>query len=364
MSSSPHRELGRPLSFHTSQFEPASRIDAPQQSSSGYDAPASSSGRLPATARTPGPGLGGNAEQPVASSSRSGAMAVPAYGPESLDQLPSSAHDGITAIPFPASDQAARTPDSPDSHHDVPSQSQPLPPATSTPPSDSGTSSTVRNQSEEEATRERRSDEVGDPSQKHFKKAALVAGATAGAGSAGGRFLAKGGDRQPRGFEDVEVENKWHFFHPQIRDERREAVKVSWTDRAPIDEKILIGPPGGSERSAPVRLHHYLAMGLPLDLLGIDIQARDLFLPPDRALRLVRHRPRLVPHARLDPTGRIRRRTTQLHPSSRVGGPPGELLSERIGGCGAGCAQSGLLGGGGDQCERDECLARGAGEWG
>ena len=242
MSLSPHRELGRPLSFHTSHSEPASRGDAPQQISPEYDAPASSSGQVAATANTPSPGLRADTDQPVASSSRPGAMASPAYGTESLDQRPSSLHDGITAIPVPASDQAARTLGPPDSHSDGPSQSQLLPPASSTPPSDSGTSSTIRNQSEEEATRERRSEEVGDPSQKHFKKAALVAGATAGAGSAGGRFLAKGGDRQPMGWENVEVEDKWHFFHPQIRKERSEAVKVSWIHRAPKDEKELIRP--------------------------------------------------------------------------------------------------------------------------
>lgn len=89
-------------------------------------------------------------------------------------------------------------------------------------------SDTIQNPSETSHNREKgRSEEVGEPSEKNFCKAGALAAAGAGAGVAGKAMLAKGVNKEPKGWQDMEVEEKHHIHHHQIRDSRRAAIKVS-----------------------------------------------------------------------------------------------------------------------------------------
>nr|XP_031862594.1 uncharacterized protein CI109_002092 [Kwoniella shandongensis]KAA5529666.1 hypothetical protein CI109_002092 [Kwoniella shandongensis] len=71
-----------------------------------------------------------------------------------------------------------------------------------------------------------------DPSEKRFMKAGVVAGSAAGAGAAGrevlasrGRGVGDEGGREPRGWENVQVDNKWGITSKQIKEDRWKAVK-------------------------------------------------------------------------------------------------------------------------------------------
>jgi hypothetical protein len=100
---------------------------------------------------------------------------------------------------------------------------------------DSSSQSTVQpeSQSHESTTHTHRSEEnlgnLGEPSEKQYKRAGMAAAMVAGTGAAGAGVLAHAADREPRGWQNVIVEGKHHIWHnhPGVNDARKSALKVS-----------------------------------------------------------------------------------------------------------------------------------------
>jgi hypothetical protein len=71
-------------------------------------------------------------------------------------------------------------------------------------------------------------EDLQDPSDRQYKKAGVLAAATAGTGVGAAALLAKSGNREPEGWQNVEVEGKHHIWHnhPGINDSRKQAAKV------------------------------------------------------------------------------------------------------------------------------------------
>ncbi|ORY31253.1 hypothetical protein BCR39DRAFT_527132 [Naematelia encephala] len=67
--------------------------------------------------------------------------------------------------------------------------------------------------------------DLGELSEKQLRQAGMIATTTAGAGMAARGMLAQSGQREPRGWQEVEVEPKYHLFHPAIRKQRHLAIK-------------------------------------------------------------------------------------------------------------------------------------------
>lgn len=151
------------------------------------------------------------------------------------------------------------------------------------------TGSSTIGEGEAELMRRQRSQELGEPSEKQYKRAGMVGTTASGAGAAGATALIAKHDHEPRGWRDASVDDKHHVWSDHISGARRSALKVSQSNTTPSGLWLT------AESLPPVHAHHRLALDLPPDLLGIN-------LPPDRALseprnppRLLRHRVQLVP---------------------------------------------------------------------
>ncbi len=102
--------------------------------------------------------------------------------------------------------------------------------------SPTNSSSTVHNESEKSQPQKQKFRDIGEPTDAHLEKAGVIAGAT-GAAHAGKKFLAQGGKEEPRGWEEVQMDEKYHIHHPQLREPRRAAIRVS----DPLANRVLSG---------------------------------------------------------------------------------------------------------------------------
>ena len=89
-------------------------------------------------------------------------------------------------------------------------------------------SSTVNHQSNQSGNGDPPSEKVGklgEPDDKHVRTAGDLSAAGVEPAVAAS-YLAKGARREPRGWEDVEIEKKYHIHDPHIRGARTAALKV------------------------------------------------------------------------------------------------------------------------------------------
>ena len=89
------------------------------------------------------------------------------------------------------------------------------------------TGSSTIGEREVEKMRRQRSHELGEPTDKQYKRAGMVATTASGAGAAGATALITRHDHEPRGWRDVTVDDKHHVWSGYIADARKSAFKVS-----------------------------------------------------------------------------------------------------------------------------------------
>jgi len=143
--------------------------------------------------------------------------------------------------------------------------------------------------------------------------------------------------------EKLGIEDKHHFFAPQLKGQRRSVYK-----------KNLLHLPR----------HHSLALGLPVLLLGIDLQAHVWYLQPERPLRHLRHGLVGPPQRPDHSAGQLSRVSTLIGYASWLGGTICLKLSKWSRRCAEGGSAPRMLGVCGGQCERDIGVADGGTEWG
>lgn len=161
----------------------------------------------------------------------------------------------------------------------------------------SGSSTTIA-EGDHERMRRRRSDELGEPSDKRYKRAGMAGALASGAGGAGATALAQSGDSEPHGWRDVQVDDKHHIWSGKVSGSRKSALKVGLSLLIPVDVRLLM-----AESPAALRIHHRLALDLPPDLLGIKLQAHAIFPQSRGPPRLLRYLDRGIPQSALDGDG-------------------------------------------------------------
>jgi hypothetical protein len=78
-----------------------------------------------------------------------------------------------------------------------------------------------------EHMRRQRSHELGEPSEKQYRRAGMAGTTVSGAGAAGSMALITGHDHEPRGWREVAVDDKHHVWSGHISGARSSALKVS-----------------------------------------------------------------------------------------------------------------------------------------
>jgi hypothetical protein len=96
------------------------------------------------------------------------------------------------------------------------------------PPSESISRSSTARGSGEESLRRQRSKELGSPSLKQLRRAAIAGNAAPEAGGAAPALFA--GDHDAESWRDVQVDDKHHIWSDEIAATRRSALKVSKKD--------------------------------------------------------------------------------------------------------------------------------------
>jgi hypothetical protein len=85
----------------------------------------------------------------------------------------------------------------------------------------------VRDTPSFEEEKRRREEALGQPSDKHFAKTAMVGTATSGGAAVAGGMLARGADHEPDGWRDVKMDPKYNVWHGSVRKDVLQTLKVS-----------------------------------------------------------------------------------------------------------------------------------------
>ena len=234
--SSPVQALGRPLSFHSpptnsdDRAEWVERAVSPSQSTPAYLSASGGSNLRPTAVP---PSIPANQGGPYSTFNEPQDLHTTNTGPSSGIRRPSpSAH-----APRPSSSGSSPRSLSIDNNAPLDSQSG----------SNIEREETLRNSSPGDHTA---SDDLGEPSDRRLKEAALLETSIPGPVAPEKRYLAEGGNRVPQGWKDVEMPEKHHLWHRQVAGPRTKVIKVSSIHRCHLSD--LFDSPAGTRIDSPL----------------------------------------------------------------------------------------------------------------